>query len=199
MAYTYTLDDQGIMVQISVFNGKEEIARTSSTKEHAKRDAEALVHRLTQSRRKEQPMTESNSTVVTESATQEPAVAAPKGKKAVSKKSTATKKESAMHTATHSSHSTKKSAPAKKAAPAKRAAPDAEAKAMDAKKIKVLLSENPHREGTTPYKVFELLQKAKTVGDFVKAVHSHKIGDGSRTRAMQAINFRTAEKHIKLS
>lgn len=70
-------------------------------------------------------------------------------------------------------------APAKKAAPAskkasKAAAADGARRGRkssfdEGQKIKVLVKDNPKREGTASYDTFELLKKSKTVGDFFAA------------------------------
>jgi hypothetical protein len=68
----------------------------------------------------------------------------------------------------------KKPAPAaKKKAPAKKAAPPARAKYSDTAKIKLLVKENPRREGTEAHARFAKFKDGMTVGDFIKACERH--------------------------
>lgn len=58
--------------------------------------------------------------------------------------------------------------PAKKAVVAKEAKPSKK-EDTGAKKIKVLVKENPKREGSASFKTFALYAKSKTVAEFIKA------------------------------
>lgn len=98
-------------------------------------------------------------------------------------------------------NTTQKSAPkaaGKKPVVAKSSEGRADVQEHDAKKIVMLVKDNPHREGTDSYKLFAALKSSKTVGAFVAAVVKAKIGNGTRGRAISDLKYRLDHKHCKL-
>lgn len=97
-------------------------------------------------------------------------------KKAAPAKKAAAKKAPAKATKLAKGTGKKAAAPAKaaKGAGKKQAAADGARRGRkgafnESQKIKVLIKDNPKREGTASYDTFELLRKSKTVGDFFAA------------------------------
>ncbi|HEX7044493.1 MAG TPA: hypothetical protein VF203_07750 [Burkholderiales bacterium] len=82
---------------------------------------------------------------------------------------------------------------------AKKAAKQARHGLDDSQKITVLKKDNPHREGTIQFNVFEAIKSSKTVGDFVKTVSKKKLlHDGTRPHAITALRLRMNDGVVKV-
>lgn len=152
--------------------------KAATTKKPATKEATTSKTKPADKASKEKTVNDKTTAAKKTTAKKSAAKAEPKAKKAATKapakKATKTAGKAAPAKATKLAKGTgkKAAAPAKAAKSAgKKAQADGGRRGRkgafdESQKIKVLVKDNPKREGTTSYDTFELLKKSKTVGDF---------------------------------
>lgn len=149
--------------------------KAATTKKPATKEATTSKTKPAEKATKEKTVSDKTKTTAAKKTTAktEPKAAAKKATKTAAKKAPAKKAAPAKATKLAKGTGKKAAAPAKasKKAAGKKDQGDGGRRGRkgafnESQKIKVLVKDNPKREGTASYDTFELLRKSKTVGDF---------------------------------